>query len=82
LPQKKEPIVEAVAQHELLESLNILMMYPIDFDDHELYSDLEHVETMDLLAVTAQADCTKCSSPVGKDSVFSLLSLIYGLLYC
>jgi hypothetical protein len=56
LSQKKEPIVEAVAQHELLESLGILMMYPIDFDDDELYSGLEHVETMDFLAVTAQAD--------------------------
>jgi hypothetical protein len=82
LSQKKEPIVGVVAQHELLESLDILVMYPIDFDDHELYSGLEHVETIDLLAVTAQADCTKCFSPVGKDSISSLLSLIYGLLYC
>jgi hypothetical protein len=56
LSQKKEPIVGAVAQHERLESLGILVMYPIEFDDHELYSGLEHVETMDLLAVTAQAD--------------------------
>jgi hypothetical protein len=80
--KRKSQSLELLHNTSVSRAWGILVMYPIEFDDHELYSGLEHVETIDLLAVTAQADCTKCFSPVGKDSIFSLLSLIYGLLYC